>query len=310
MDEEFRVIPGYEKYGVTMGGTIKSFERDSILGRYLLNGYWIVDTFRGSKTETLPVHRAVALAWVENLDPENLIVVNHIDGNPLNNWFQNLEWTTHSGNNYHAVKEGLRKDNIPCRVRNFATKEVLEFPSIAQAAEHMGMSKDAPICQLRPKKFGALINNQFEFRFGEDETPWFYERRSEKIVPSRYEVTVVDEQGDVREFYSARDLLKEFQLYGSPYGKSVPALTRYGNECYPHLNFSVRDSYLEEQFRRTRQTARSVRMRIQASNGNEQQTFYSLTQCAKHHDVDRSSIMNRLDNGKDLDGWTFTSLPL
>lgn len=87
MDEygDYRRIPGYENYAVDRNGSIISIERMKQLGQWLLNGYRIVDTFRGSKTETLPVHRAVALAWVENPDPERKTCVNHKDGNPLNN---------------------------------------------------------------------------------------------------------------------------------------------------------------------------------------------------------------------------------
>lgn len=85
MNEEYRIIPGYEKYAVSPMGTVKSLIRDKILSCYKLNGYYIVNAFRDSLTETLPVHRAVALAWVDNPDPTRFYLVNHIDGNPTNN---------------------------------------------------------------------------------------------------------------------------------------------------------------------------------------------------------------------------------
>lgn len=310
MEEEFRVIPGYDHYGASRRGAIKSFERDLILRQYLLNGYLFVDAFRGSLTETLPVHRAVALAWVENLNPEAFTIVNHRDGIPLNNWYTNLEWTDHSGNNYHAVANGLRLDNITCRVRNFYTKVEIEFPSMAQAAEYMGLKKDAPIAQLCPKKFGALIADRFEFRFADDPTPWFYEFRSERVMPSRYLVTIKDSNGDTRELYSGSDLLKGYQLYGCPQGISVPALVAYGNQLHPDKVFTFRDSYTEEQFRRVRNTRPSETVSVRALKDEVVEDFDSLTQCAKHFNVDRSSIINRLNNGKELDGWTFIQLPL
>lgn len=302
--DELRVIPGYEKYVVSRNGTIISTERNLVLKNYLLNGYLIVDTFRGSLTETLPVHRAVALAWVDNPNPEKLTVVNHLDGDPTNNWFKNLEWTDYSGNNYHAVNNGLRLDNIPCKVRDFYTKEVTDFSSMAQAKEFIGLPKDSPIWCLYPKMFGKLVADRYEFRFADDPNPWFYEERSELIVPSRYMVTVKSSNGSTREIYSTVILLKEYQLYGAK-GRSIPKLAEYGNEKYSNLVFEVRDSYTEPQFRLTRRTNLSVRMPIVANKQNEQKHFNSLTQCANYFKVDRSSIQNRLNNGKELNGWTF-----
>lgn len=309
MNVEYRVIPGYEGYCVSNFGEIKSIERNIVLGTYWFNDYIIVDTFRGSTTETLPVHRAVALAWVNNPNPSLFTVVNHLDGNKANNFWTNLEWTDHSGNNYHAVNNGLRNDNIPCRVRDYFSGVVSEFSSMAQAAEFMGLRKDASINHLRPKMFGRLINDRFEFRFAGESEPWFYENRSELITPSRYMVTVTNEDGTTNEVYSTRTLLKEYQLYGAP-GKSIPVLAQYGNEIYPDKQFEVRDSYTENQFRETRNTNLSQRMPIKASKETQVMDFESLTKCAAYFNVDRSSIQNRLNNGKELDGWTFTQASL
>jgi len=175
IEEEFRVIPGYEGYSTNKHGVIKSIERDLILSQYLLNGYLIVDAFRGALTETLPVHRAVALAWVLNPNPTLFNIVNHKDGNPANNWYRNLEWTDHSGNNYHAVNFGLRSDNIPCKIRDFYTSTIHDFNSISQAVSFMGLPSDTPMAVLRPKQFGRLVARKYEFRFIDDPTPWFYE---------------------------------------------------------------------------------------------------------------------------------------
>lgn len=309
MEEDYRVIPGYEGYAVTKTGIIKSIERDLILKQYLLNGYFIVDTFRGSMTETLPVHRAVALAWVKNENPEEFEIVNHRDGNPLNNDASNLEWTDCSGNNYHAVNNGLRNDNIPCKLRDFHTGRIYEFSSLAQAAEFMGLRKDTSYFQLQPKMFGRLILGRYEFRFKKDPTPWFYENRKERVSPSRYMVTVIESDGSSKEIYSNLELMKAYQLYGSPKGKSIPALVEYANQIYPDKKFYFRDSYAESQFRVRRETNPSRVMPIVAKRSSDQLLFSSLSKCAQHFDVDRSSIQNRLINGRNLDGWTFTQLP-
>lgn len=308
-NEVFRIIPRYENYGVTQYGLVKSFERDLILNMYLLNDYLIVDTFRGSLTETLPIHRAVALAWVVNSDPINFTIVNHKDGDTSNNWFENLEWTNHSGNNYHAVNNGLRPDNIPCKIRDFYTGQVIHFSSMSQASEYMGLSKATSITGLRPKKFGSLVADRYEFRFSDDPTPWFYETRTELVPPSRFMVTVKDSAGATKEIYSNRALLREYQLYDSP-SKSILQLAEFGNKTHPDKEFSVRDSYSETQYRVERNTNGSSPIPICASKFEENLSFPSLTQCANYFNVDRSSILGRLNNGIKLDGWTFTQLPL
>lgn len=53
------------------------------------------------------LHRLLAQTFIPN--PDNLPCVNHKDGNKLNNELSNLEWCTHSHNNKHAYKTGLKK---------------------------------------------------------------------------------------------------------------------------------------------------------------------------------------------------------
>lgn len=304
---EFKKIPGYSHYGVSKEGVIVSYPNGSVLKQYLLNGYAIVDAFYDSLTETLPVHRAVALAWVTNPDPSINKIVNHLDGDKLNNSWDNLEWTTYSGNNYHAVNAGLRSDNLCCRVRDFETGQVSSFSSISQASTFMGFNRHANPSAILRKQFGALIKDRYEFRFENDFTPWFYESRSQKVGPTRYMVEVRDLNGNlIQEVFSNRNMLNKYQLYDSPYGKSIPGLVKYANEKYPNNVFVVRDSYEEEKIRQTNSVRRSPPINIRATDGTNIIDFSSLRHTARHFNVDRKSITGRLDCKIQLDGWTFT----
>lgn len=78
--------------------SIKNFNNNSILGNHRLSY----------------IHRLVAIYFIEN--PLNLPVVNHLDGNKLNNDVTNLKWDTLSENTKHAWRTGLnvkKKFKIP-----------------------------------------------------------------------------------------------------------------------------------------------------------------------------------------------------
>ena len=56
------------------------------------------------------IHRLVAQHFCEGYQKD--LVVNHKDGNKLNNCANNLEWVTRSENDLHAFKNNLRQKHI------------------------------------------------------------------------------------------------------------------------------------------------------------------------------------------------------
>lgn len=81
------------------------------------------------------VHQLVCLAFV-GLPPNNgkRYEVNHIDGNKHNNLPFNLEWTTRSENTLHALKTGLRKDNLEIDVTDLFTGKTDKYYSLSELA--------------------------------------------------------------------------------------------------------------------------------------------------------------------------------
>lgn len=100
-------VPKVVKVGTSGGTCIRGGHplKPSIAKRAGHLRVWLADG-SGNKQPKL-VHRLVAEAWIPN--PDNLPVVNHIDGNGSNPCADNLEWTTASGNCSHAVQAGLTR---------------------------------------------------------------------------------------------------------------------------------------------------------------------------------------------------------
>lgn len=90
------------KYKYSRGGNISPYTNRT--------GYLAVNLYIHSKVHKFLVHRLVALAFIPNTAPEEYTVINHLDGNRLNNDISNLEWCTQSQNMKHAWDSGLVKN--------------------------------------------------------------------------------------------------------------------------------------------------------------------------------------------------------
>lgn len=99
-------IDGYENYLIYEDGSIWNLVTDKELkGSISENGYKYYRLSKDGKKKMFYAHRLVAQHFLDN--PDNLPVVNHKDGNKLNNNVSNLEWVTQSENVSHAHREGL-----------------------------------------------------------------------------------------------------------------------------------------------------------------------------------------------------------
>ena len=125
MEEIWKDVVGYEGlYQVSNLGRIKSLERnwnvtnqygkefvsstkEKILKSTKYNMGYLYVSLSNIKTKNVPVHRLVATAFISN--PNNYKIVNHKDGDKLNNCVDNLEWCTQKFNVDHAWRNGLMK---------------------------------------------------------------------------------------------------------------------------------------------------------------------------------------------------------
>ena len=106
--EIFEDIPTHVKYSenyqVNRVGEVYSKRSGIILKPYIRKTYPAVSLTDKGKKIIVDVHRLIALTFVEGC--RDGLVVNHIDNNPMNNHFTNLEWVTQGQNVRHAIGIG------------------------------------------------------------------------------------------------------------------------------------------------------------------------------------------------------------
>lgn len=101
-------IQNYENYYIYDNGDVLNENTGKILkGSINEGGYKYYRLSKDTQKKMFYAHRLVAEAFLPNKN--NLPVVNHKDGNKLNNNLDNLEWVTYSENTQHAYKENLIK---------------------------------------------------------------------------------------------------------------------------------------------------------------------------------------------------------
>ncbi|WP_297712050.1 NUMOD4 domain-containing protein [Clostridium sp.] len=167
--EEWKSIKGYEGlYEISNFGRVKSLlgwngrkyiQRERILAPYKQqsNKYYsrsVVKLTKDNKTKDFKVHRLVAEAFIPN--PNNYKVVNHIDGNPLNNNVENLEWCTQKMNIKHAINNELTITRIKTIDRETMVELLNNNFNYDEIAEMLGVAKGTVFNYIRKFKIRKI----------------------------------------------------------------------------------------------------------------------------------------------------------
>ena len=145
-------IPNYENYFIYDNGDVLNISTNKILkGSIGENGYKYYRLSKNNNKKMFYAHRLVAEMFIDN--EQNLPVVNHKDGNKLNNCKENLEWVSYSDNVEHAHSNNLIKET---RKREYYTEDLLnetwkKIPSYNYSISNYGrVRNDKTLLLLKP----------------------------------------------------------------------------------------------------------------------------------------------------------------
>jgi hypothetical protein len=172
-------IKGYPKYLIYNNGQIYSNKRNS--NKYLMpgisNSYFRVVLCNNNDRRSHYVHILVAQHFCDN--PDNKSIVNHKDGNKLNNHYTNLEWVTRSENSRHANSLGLIK-RVSKRVHQYAREDKREilrtFNSSKEVAEFLKLK-----CKTKAS-ISSIITVISKVCRGKQNTAYGYRWKYEEII--------------------------------------------------------------------------------------------------------------------------------
>lgn len=160
--EIWKDIEGYEEYyQVSNFGRVKSFigwnghryiKREQLLNPYKQQSgrnYYrsVVKLKKNKKSKDYRVHQLVAKAFIDN--PNNYKIINHKDGNPLNNRVENLEWCTQKENVRHAIENELVIRTINTIDRETILTMLNNDFTYDEIAEKLGIAKGTVFNYIR-----------------------------------------------------------------------------------------------------------------------------------------------------------------
>jgi predicted transcriptional regulator len=143
--KNLKQILGYDRYFVSDEGEVFSYYKNGkvrkLNPRENIKGYLYVNLSKEGSYKSKPVHKLVADSFLEK-QCENFIV-NHKDGNKLNNKLSNLEFISMSENSKHAFKNGLasNKKGEDCNLSKLTEKQVIEIRLLKGKLSHREISE-------------------------------------------------------------------------------------------------------------------------------------------------------------------------
>lgn len=169
--ENFVRVFGNCDYLIGDVGTVLSLKNNTITPlkpRINHSGYLYVDLCTVNGIERFFIHTLVALHYIDNPEPNNFTIINHLDGNPANNYKYNLQWCNNRMNNIHKLEV---LGNAPVGVDSynalFTEEQVLDIyhratvlgESYANIARDYNVGRDRVRCIAIGQTYNSVTNH-------------------------------------------------------------------------------------------------------------------------------------------------------
>ena len=171
-NEEWKILEENSMYSISNLGRIKNNNTNILLHPDIYNKGYYRTTIRinGHKT-TLFIHRLVAKYFVKNVNRYN--IVDHIDGNKLNNVYTNLRWcsikdNTNNINTKNNIRKGMLNSNKGHKnavlLLDNDKNIIKEFRSAKAAAEYFNISSTYMYNYLNNKTLYNRRGNPYKIK--------------------------------------------------------------------------------------------------------------------------------------------------
>lgn len=156
-------VRDYPRYEISDKGFLYDKEREILIKGWLSHGYRIYDLYNSNGAVKERAHRLVAIHFLEKEVGKD--VVNHKDGNKLNNDVSNLEWCTTEENVKHAFKSGLHKvgdDHANAKLLFVEAEQIKrKYKSGNYTYEQLGIEYN-----VDPSYIGRIVREEYRFSKG------------------------------------------------------------------------------------------------------------------------------------------------
>lgn len=184
----------YPNYGVSYCGRVFRLDSRTKMTANLrgIPEYWNIRLSHNGVAKNVRLHILIALVWVPNSKPETHNVVNHIDGDKLNNAATNLEWTTNAKNQQHGrtlegnYGSGLYNASFSDDMVHTLCSRLVDGARVVDLAKEYNVSRDA----LNKLKTGSTffhirklyeVPHNFKNTFSPETVHWVCERINEGL---------------------------------------------------------------------------------------------------------------------------------